>query len=75
MLVCSLRQKHHSIIAYLSGLRFAQINHSMGNPFDKPLTRLEYDLTGIKRAEAYSNAPTKPRLPITLELLTRIKAV
>ena len=67
--------KHRSIKSYLSGLRFAQIHHAQGNPFDKPLPRLEYVLAGVKRAEAHANTSQRSRLPITLDLLKKLQAI
>ena len=66
--------KHSTIKAYLSGVRFAQIHLSLGNPFSNgAMTRLEYVLSGIKRVEARTKAPQKPRLPITVEIMKILK--
>ena len=66
--------KHSTIKAYLSGIRFAQIHLSLGNPFSNgAMPRFEYVLTGIKRVEARTRAPQKPRLPITVEIMARLK--
>ena len=46
--------KHRSIKAYLSGLRFMHIQHGRGKPQMNLMSRLEYTLQGIKRAEAMS---------------------
>ena len=67
--------KHRTIKAYLSGLRFAQIHHDLGNPFIGYLPRLEYVLAGVKRSEAYTGAAPKPRLPITIDILQQLKAI
>ena len=67
--------KHRTIKAYLSGLRFAQIHHDLGNPFVGNLPRLEYVLAGVKRSEAHTSAAPKPRLPITIEILQQLKAI
>ena len=45
------------------------------NPFAKDLPRLEYVLIGIKRTEAQSGSPAKTRLPITINILHRLKDV
>ena len=68
--------KHRTIKCYLSGIRFAQIHLSLGDPFrNKAMPRLEYVLSGIKQVQARSAAPPKPRLPITPELLAHIRSV
>ena len=62
--------KHRTIKLYLSGLRFANIFQDYGNPFkSEALPRLEYVLGGIKRREALTGLPRKPRLPITIEVM------
>ena len=48
---------------------------TLGNPFAKDLPRLEYVLIGIKRTEAHSGSPAKTRLPITINILHRLKDV
>ena len=66
--------KHSTIKSYLSGIRFAKIHLSLGKPFSNgAMPRLEYVLSGIKRVEARSRAPQKPRLPITVEIMARLK--
>ena len=69
------RLKHRTIKSYLSGLRFAQIHQGLGNPFTADMPRLEYLLAGLKREEAHTGARPKPRLPITAEVLKRMKQV
>ena len=66
--------KHRTIKSYLSGIRFAQILQAMGNPFTDSMPRLEYVLSGIKRSEAHAGTGSKPRLPITMEMLSLLKA-
>ena len=39
------------------------------------MTRLEHVLAGVKRKEAHSGATPKPRLPITLDLLRKLKGI
>lgn len=66
--------KHRTIKAYLSALRFGQIHLGLGDPFQqKPMPFLEYVLTGIKRSQAKSVTPPKPRLPVTPELLVLLR--
>ena len=66
--------KHRTIKAYLSGIRYLQIQKSLGNPFmSGAMPRLEYVLTGIKRVEAQANTPTRVRLPITLDIMQNLR--
>ena len=66
-------QEHLKHRTYLSRLRFAQIHQGMGNPFTRDMPRLEYVLTGIKRAESRTSAKPRPRLPVTLNILSKLK--
>ena len=62
--------KYGTIKSYLSGIRFAQIQKNLGNPFEgKSMPRLDYLLSGIKHVQARSGCQPKPRLPITPDLL------
>ena len=68
--------KHRTIKSYLSGLRFANISQEYGNPFKSgAMPRLEYVLGGIKRREALTGVPLKPRLPITIEVMEKLKRI
>ena len=68
--------KHRTIKSYLSGIRFTQIQLGLGDPFkDKSMPLLEYVLTGIKRKQAKVGTPPKPRLPITPDILQRLRSV
>jgi hypothetical protein len=67
--------KHRTIKSYLSGLRFTQINQGLGNPFREDMPRLNYVLTRIKREQARKGSVTKPRLPITIDVLCKLKQV
>ena len=63
-------------MAYLSAVRFLHIDKGMDAPFLKPLLlRLEYTLKGIKRCEPQQQKGTRERLPITPNILRRLKAV
>ncbi len=65
--------KHQTIKCYLSGIRHAQIALGHGDPFaNQSMPRLEYVLKGIKRSQAEKNAQSKPRLPITVDLLRKM---
>ncbi len=62
--------KHQTIKCYLSGIRHAQIALGHGDPFaNQSMPRLEYVLKGIKRSQADHS---KPRLPITVDLLRKM---
>ena len=64
--------KHQSIKCYLSGIHHAQIALGHGDPFaSQSMPRLEYVLKGIKRRKE-KNAQSKPRLPITVDLLQKM---
>ena len=66
--------KHRRIKAYLSGIRYLQIQKSLGNPFTSgAMPRLEYVLTGIKRVEAQANTPTRVKFPITLDIMQNLR--
>ncbi len=66
--------KHRTIKTYLSGLRFAQIQSGLGDPFHaKSMPLLEYVLSGIKREQSKSGAPPKPRLPVIQDILEHLR--
>ncbi len=66
--------KHRTIKTYLSGIRFAQIQAGLGDPFHaKSMPLLEYVLSGIKREHSKVGAPPKPRLPVTLDILEHLR--
>lgn len=67
--------KHRTIKTYLSGIRYLHIAEGEGDPFTRPLHRLEYTLRGIKRCEAEAGVKKRERLPISPTILRRIKAV
>ena len=52
-----------------------QIQKSLGNPFANGWSRLEYVLTGIKRGDSRSGPPVRKRLPITIDVLHRLKNI
>ena len=56
-----------------SGIRCAQIQQGLGNPFASPLPRLEYVLLGIKRVESRGGSQPRTRLPITMDILQRLR--
>ena len=68
--------KHRSIKTYLSGVRYYQIKSGYPDPFQGPaMPRLDYVIKGIKRHQAKAGVGAWARLPITPELLRRLKGV
>ena len=67
--------KHRTIKSYLSAVRFLHVMEGEKNPFEGTLNRLEYVLKGIKREESESGMQKRVRLPISPNILRRIKAV
>ena len=65
--------KHRTIKTYLSGICSLYIAEGAGDPFTKPLHRLEYTLTGTKRCEAEAGMRKKERLPIFPAILWQIR--
>ena len=51
------------------------ISRISGGPFVQPMPRLEYVLTGSKRVECRGGSQPRTRLPITIEVLQRLKDV
>ena len=67
--------KHKTIKVYLSAIRFLHIMEGAEDPFQPSRLRLQYVLRGIKRAEAQRSGSGKERLPISSNILRKIKAV
>ena len=67
--------KHRTIKSYLSAVRFLHVMEGEKNPFEGTLNRLEYVLKGVKREESESGMQKRVHLPISLNILRRIKAV
>ena len=66
---------HQSIKAYLSAVRNLHITAGLHEEFSKELTpKLEMVLRGIKK-QAAKNKPPHVRLPITIEVMAKIKEV
>ena len=66
--------KHQSVKTYLSAIRHAQISAGFPDPFkNTDLSRLEFILKGLKRQQAYQGTPSKTCLPITPDILGRLK--
>ena len=68
--------KHRFIKSYLSCIRFAQITLSLGNPFaNGAMPCLEYVLGGIKRVQAQNGVAPKPHLPVTINILQKLRVI
>ena len=62
-------------LKHLAGMRCLQIQKSLGNQFASGWPRLEYVLTGIKRGDSRSGTPARKWLPITIDVLHRLKDI
>ena len=67
--------KHRTIKSYLSGVRYLHISEGENDPFTRPLHRLECMLRGVKRCEAEAGVNKRVRLPISPEILRKMKTV
>ena len=67
--------KHRTIKSYLAGVRHLHIEKGLADPFLQPLHRLHYTLRGVKRCEGERGVMTRERLPISPDILKKIKAV
>ena len=67
--------KHRTIKSYLSGVRFLHIIEGRGNPFETPLSCLEYVLKGVKREEVQAGSQKRVRLPIGPSVLRKLGGV
>ena len=65
----------HTIKTYLSGLSFFQIKSGHGDPFRAIMPRLDYVLKGVKRVQATMGGNRRERLPITPDVLRKLKGV
>ena len=63
---------HGTMKSYLAAVRFEQISRGMGNPNIASMPKLEYVLRGAKKKTPVS---TRQRLPITPQILLRLKQV
>lgn len=64
--------KAGTIKSYLAAVRYAQIAIGLGSPHMENMTQLEYVVRGVKRL---TNGPVRTRLPITFDLLGRLRQV
>ena len=67
--------RHRTIKTYLAGVRYLHITEGKSDLFTMPLHRLEYTLRRVKRYEAEAGLKKRERLPISPDLLRKIKAV
>ena len=67
--------KHRTIKSYLSGVQYLHISEGENDPFTRPLHSLEYTLRGVKRCEAEAGVNKRVRLPISPEILRKMKTV
>jgi len=68
--------KYRTIKVYLSSVRHMQIEANMPDPFNATaMPKLEYVLKGVKRVEAENGKKSRTRLPITSEILKKLKKV
>ena len=63
-----------TIKSCLPGVRHVHIMEGLGDPFKQPLEQLHYVLRGVKRCEGERSMDTRERLPISPEILRKIKA-
>ena len=66
---------HTTIKGYLSGIRHLHLENYWPNPNISAMACLEQVLKGIKALQARSKGNSTPRLPMTPELLSRIRGV
>jgi len=62
-----------TIKSYLAAVRHTQIALGLGDPHMGEMPQLEYVVKGVKKMP--TDRPTRTRLPITLEILCRLKRV
>ena len=66
---------HNTLKGYLSGIRHLHLENHYKNPNINTMARLEQVLKGIKSLQAKTKGNSHPRLPMTPELLVRIRQV
>lgn len=67
--------KHRTIKVYLSAIRFLHIAEGEKDPFEPAHHRLQYVLQGIKRVEAEKGTEKRQRLPISPDILKKLRSV
>lgn len=66
---------HNTIKCYLSAIRHLHIDRGLGDPGISKMARLEQVLRGVKSVQAKRNIKEKPRLPISLDILRKLRTV
>ena len=66
---------HRTLKGYLSGVRHLHLENHYKNPNINTMARLEQVMKAIKALQAKAKITNLPRLPMTPELLARIKQV
>ena len=64
--------RHQTAKSYFSAVRHLQISHGLGDPQLSSMPKLELVIRGMKRLQA--GPLSKPRLPMTPDILRRIRA-
>ncbi len=67
--------KYRTLKGYLAGVKHLHVAEGLPEPFGPAQKRLHYALQGIRRREANLGQGERPRLPITPELLKKLKGV
>ena len=67
--------QHRTIKSYMAGVRHLHIEDGMGDPFVSPLPRLHYVMREVKRHQGEAGKSGRERLPITPDILRKIKSV
>ncbi len=66
---------HNTIKCYLSAVRHLHIADGLGDPGISEMARLEQVLRGIKSMQARGKVKEKQRLPISIDLLHKMRGV
>lgn len=66
---------HNTIKCYLSAVRHLHIAEGWGDPGISKMARLEQVLRGIKSMQARGKTKERPRLPISIDLLHKLRGV
>lgn len=66
---------HSTIKCYLSAVRHLHISEGLGDPHIHSMTRLVQVLRGVKSTQAKGGKQARQRLPITPEILLKIKQI
>ena len=68
-----LKLSHNTIKSYLAAVRHLHIEEGLADPEISKMARLEQVLRGIKATHARCKQKGKPRLPISVKLLSKLK--